>query len=721
MTPVRNVKVISPFTIWCLFGISIGAALFLIPRDDELFDRLLAGGKEDRAMAIAANSGSEEAERKRREWEQQKLAGSAPAVAANPDADLEGRLPSDALRFVLSKLDSNPSNRAALARVERVIWSCEGNRDDFEQLAARATELSPEVNEKFLGIVARKALGSSNPGFAAEVYTLMSKHVPSPSDETVNSMVLAYRYSAQPIRAVEIVESKLPEDGSVLALSEEMRRTLETLYFESSQPGRAYEVLREEIQSSKDSQKVASLMPRAVQAASYSGHEDELMPLFEQFLSGMPEAKLALPELVAAGRETERATEGNGEERPFVKFAKKYAQLSEWTGRYDAAFDHYCKAAALGDEAALQRCLDTYQGLFRHDDMAKLMAALAPFEGEKSSERTLKLAGLLGWAGRYEESGEAFGKYINQNPDDIDALVSMAALRAESGDLEAALETYRTAVSKRPEDVKLRMLTAEMHISLGQHEQAFALLRSIPESKHTDSTLEHFLLLAEALGDPKELNRGQRMLFKRQEVPQVDHYLDLAESYVQMRDTESELRVLRGGMAAKPKSQKIAMALADSLYREGDFAGAARLLVRPDLRSNGSAVALFIEICGGTDNFAYAARYLPPGVENRFQFSPSVRIELGQIYEESGDLSSAQQLYASVPEGREAWGLLASAKYKQGDLGRAEEYQLKFLRAAVAADADDWMFMGDIYKGLGKIRQADEAYRRSLSMMKSSL
>lgn len=717
MTPARKVKVISPLTIWCLFGISIGAALFLIPRDDQLFDRLLAGGKEDRAMAIAASSGSEEAERKRREWEQQKLAGSAPAFAADPDSDLEGRLPSEALRFVLSKLDGNPSNRAALARVERVLWSCEGNRDDFEQIAARATELSPEVNEKFLGIVARKALGNSKPAFAAEIYTLMAKHVPDPSDETIKSMVLAYRYSAQPIRAVEVVESQLPKDGSVLDLPEDLRRTLETLYFESSQPGRAYQILREEIQSSKDTQQVATLMPRAVQAASYSGHEGEMMPLFEQFLSGMPEAKLDLQELVAAGRETE----GDAEERPFVEFAKKYAQLSEWTGRYDAAFDHYCKAAALGDEAALQRCLDTYEGLFRHDGMAKLMAALAPFEGEKGSERTLKLAGLLGWAGRYEESEKAFSKYINENPDDIEALVSMAALRAESGDLEAALETYRTAVSKRPEDVKLRMLTAEMHISLGQHEKAFALFRSIPENKHTDSSLEHFLLLAEALGDPKELNRGHRMLFKRQEVPQVDHYLDLAESYVQMGDTESELRVLRGGMAAKSKSQKIAMALADSLYREGDFAGAARLLVRPDLRNNGSAVALFIEICGGTDNFAYAARYLPPGVENRFQFSPSVRIELGQIYEESGDLSSAQQLYASVPEGREAWGLLASAKYKQGDLGRAEEYQLKFLRAAVAADADDWMFMGDIYKGLGKIRQADEAYRRSLSMMKSSL
>ena len=46
---------------------------------------------------------------------------------------------------------------------------------------------------------------------------------------------------------------------------------------------------------------------------------------------------------------------------------------------------------------------------------------------------------------------------------------------------------------------------------------------------------------------------------------------------------------------------------------------------------------------------------------------------------------------------------------------------MKYLRAAMRPDAQDWIFMGDIYKSLGKVELADEAYRRSLTMMKSQL
>ena len=298
---------------------------------------------------------------------------------------------------------------------------------------------------------------------------------------------------------------------------------------------------------------------------------------------------MTLPQLVAAGRQDPDATA-----RSFVRFAKLFAQLCEWNNRYDSSFDFYCKAAALGDEPCLERCIALHQSLFRHDDLGKLMFALAPFEGETKPQRTRLLAYLLGGAGRYSEAEAAYEEYLAIVPDDVDALISLAALRSEAGDLKAALETYFIARKERPDDVDLITRTAELHIALGQHSEAFTMFRAIPEKRHTDLSLEHLLMLSESLDETAELNRAQRFAFNRVDPDKLsaEHYLDLAYTYALNGDTKNELATLQKALAAKPTSTKIALTLADSLYRESRFTEAATLLTRKDLKDNVRALSL---------------------------------------------------------------------------------------------------------------------------------
>ena len=373
----------------------------------------------------------------------------------------------------------------------------------------------------------------------------------------------------------------------------------------------------------------------------------------------------------------------------------------------------------MGDDFSLQRALDLNEGLLRDTDLADLLLELVPVPGQP--QHTLTLARLLGEDARYDEARMIYTNFIKANPDSAQAHVELAALDEESGDLRAAMPSYRKASQLLPGDTNLKLRIAGLHVAFGEHQEAFELYRTLPEEAHTTATLERLQMLAEALGDYEELNRAIGIGFARLQKPGAEHYLDLAQSHSLNGNTSSELLVLEGAMHSLPESEQIAVELADVLYRESRFEEAMQILTRRDLRDNMQAMSLFIEICGGTDNHAYAAKFLPAEIEKQFAFAPSVRIELGQIYEETGKLRSAQQLYASVPEGGMAWQLLAAAKYKTGEYDRAEEYQRRYLIAAEQPDAQDWVFLGDICKNLGKEREANEAYKHSLNLLKSEL
>ena len=74
-----------------------------------------------------------------------------------------------------------------------------------------------------------------------------------------------------------------------------------------------------------------------------------------------------------------------------------------------------------------------------------------------------------------------------------------------------------------------------------------------------------------------------------------------------------------------------------------------------------------------------------------------------------------------MPEGVDTWQFLATAKLREGDLDRAEEYQMKYLASAAAPEPMDWVFLGDIFTARGKAQDAAQAYQRSLHLMKKQI
>jgi len=697
-TNQKSTKVVSPALLLSCFGICLGSAYLLIPKGDELYHMLLADGDQERVIELVV--------------QELQPSGSEANGESTPKEEVDyNRL----MSIAFDSVGSGSLSGNEVARITSVLERCDPTSESFKHLKNHAGDIGARENELFYNTLAKRALGEGDPKLAAEIYTDLASRTSKLSVGTVEMMVKSYRYNGQSKPAFACIEGLHKQLGGIDKLPNGLRDVYVELLMEVERPGEAFDILSKDFELAKgDTERVTELLPTLVAAANYSERGGELRPFYETYFAAVPESKFSLERLAEIGR---------GELDPklvaFFDHAKQYAQICEWNNFFDSSFQYYLKCAALGDDFSLKRAIDLNEGLLRNNDLAELLQQIVPIQGQP--EHTLKLAKLLGQDARYEEAISIYEDYIKSHPEETKPLIELAALYTEAGNLKDAIALYKEAVENDPESLDLKVRTAALHIAFGEHQAAFEIYRLLPDEIHTVETLERLLMLAEAHGDYEELNRAHQLRFAALSKPRAEDYLDLAQSHSLKGDLVTELQVLHGAMINLPESEQIAVAYADVLYRESRFDEAMSLLTRRDLRDNMQAMSMFIEICGGTDNHSYAAKYLSPGIEEKFAFAPSVRIELGQIYEETGNLGGAQKLYASVPEGGMAWQLLATAKYKTGEYDRAEEYQRRYLKAAEQPDAQDWVFLGDICKNLGKEREATEAYKHSLSILKSDL
>jgi tetratricopeptide (TPR) repeat protein len=581
----------------------------------------------------------------------------------------------------------------------------------------RAVELfgeqEPVIADLGLGELMRAALRDSDPAKAVAYgeQLLQSGDPYTPAD--LSDLISSYRYTSRPADALATLdrlialrkESTLPDDS---ALDHERG----DLLMELSRPDEAFDCYRAVFAASEHKDHLDRLLQSLIQSASYSGRSSELRPLYEDLLDESPENRMSIGELAAlhhSGADKDVAA--------FLRAAIDFAKLCEWSDAPDQAFDYYLKAAALGDRDALTRCVDLNEGLYRHPELGELLLTLVPVPDH--DEYTLVLARILGESGRHDEALKYYLAHLEKHPDDGTVMFEVGALYEEANEEDKALPYYKAALAKRPEDPDIVVRIAEIHVDHGDYAAALEFYKTLPEDKHTDRTLEEYTLLSESLGDYIAFNRALQIDFARTESPNLEQYLDLAESYRLNGDTEAEFQVLRGALHSLPNNLRVALELAEAFYREGAYVEAAELLATLDLRETMQGCALFIELCSTTDDYEMAAKHFPLGVEERFDFNPSVRIALAQIYEEIKRQADADSLYASVPKGEPAWQIVATARYRVGDLFHAELYQEKFLSGTLDARPEDWTFMGDIYKSLGKDQLAADAYERSLKLIKN--
>ncbi|MEZ5327119.1 MAG: hypothetical protein R3F19_18885 [Verrucomicrobiales bacterium] len=717
----QSAGILSPVTAGLVVTFCLAAALFLVPRDQELIERLLEDGKHRRALEVVqGRAGNEELEKE--------LAAKVEALPAEPVAYVLDGAPLDVLRSAIAALVSNESSDTTTPPLTRAFAAIQATpAAELAQAAAAIAEgdgntMPEEARIEIYRNLGQRAVGEDQAALAMGVYATFRGTGTLPTTVMLSEMMDAAGYAGAPESAVAFAEDYSQATGTPLAdLPQPTRGKCVAMLRATNRPGEALDILIAELQVQAQSSGgiQEELLKTAVETAGHADRVTQMVPYLEAFVGRLPESQLSWEETV------HRHAEGTLElGETYRHYSTMLAQYAEWSDRFPLAFDHYMRLAVGGDHNAFDRAAELYDDLNRQHEFMLLLQCIVPVEGEE--KYTLLLAQLLGDSGLYVESENWYRTWLGEHQDDVDAWLELGALLEEEANLEGALTTFQEA-AKLLEDsppakrLPLKKRIASLQIALSTFDEPFAFYNGLADDEHDAVTLENYALLAEGMAAYEAYNRALFLRHKRLRKPTTDDFVELARSFAMLNDHVNEVRVLATGLQTLPQSKLLHIELATGLRETGRDQEAYDLLARPLLRDSMQAMGLLIEIASSLENYQQAIAFLGRKIEKEFAFSPDVRLDLGHIYEGVGMLSAAEKLYASVPDSPHTWPLLASARFKRGDYASAEDYQRKHLTALAVPDPEGWMFLGDIYRFQGKEGQAESAYKKSLSLMESKL
>ncbi len=697
-----------------LLAASIGASWLLVPRQDELVERLFKDKQYERIAETLrrslAESGSSETLNMR----------NLSADQLNTLIALLRLTPREQLRAIFSS--SRPPHYdtyihgLALGAIRYV--NVISPADAWAMIQPRLEGIEARRQLDICELLSKNALASEQPALAAEILTHACGLPPAPWT-MARDTALAHRWSGQPGRGAAILKTRIADHrgkipASGLASLQELGR--ETA-LESGQPGLALDFFLDASSSLPD--EIATSdghVQQALSIALQAGRAASILPLLRKKLASMPEWILPLGEL----RESRRRQPASPAMASFKKWCGQMADICDWSDLADEAFSCHLKLAALGELASLDQCLDLSDYLGRDEETAGLLKMLHPIPEREAAE--IALARMLAGLGEDQAARPLFESWIARHPRDRDAAFDLAMLVEDMGDEAGARVAFAEVVKKFPGDVPARKKLAEALIRDGMNREALALYSEFAESMHDPQTLESYAMLAESLDDYEQLVAALRLRARLAAKPDVQTYLDLADAASHLRDPQAAIAVIEQGIERMPGSSVLRVALASTLIHTGEADRVIDVLASgPSLRSNPDALALALSIAAQCRDPEKVLAFVGTDVDKRITLPLPSLLDLAVLCELCGEGGKAARLFQSVPEAVENLPLLAEARHETGEHEEAIRLMNSYLALNPRAAASDWVFLGELYDLIGRSDDARRAYDNSLAILTADL
>lgn len=702
--PLRTVLVL-------LIG-SIGASYWLVPRQDQLVERLFLDKQYDR-MAEYLRSG---------------LVDSTSFKAS----DIR-RLSADQLTLLSHLLRLTPREQLNVIFTRERLPQYNLIIHGVAMGAMRYVDVIPPdeawaLVQPHLGqiggaqqldicqMLATNALAVGKPAAAASILT-HAVVLQEASWTTCRNMTLSFRWSGQTGAGAKALDSWFK--GHERALSPDDFHQAVTLgremAVESGNPALAFDFcVREMAALSKDAAISADTIKTAHSLALQCSRTSDLLPWLSRYVGTLPESGMDWKIL------RQRASENPASVADFVHWAGLLAQFCDWNSKFDQAYDQHFRLAAAGSLTSLDRCLELSDFLGRDEDTAELLLTLKPFEQREKAK--LELARLLASLGRDGDSMPLYESWLATHPDDRAARYEHACLLEDMGDEDASMKALDELVRRFPSDVPAVKKLAEARIRADRHAEALRLYAALPPAHHDPQSLENYAMLAESLDDHEQLHRALQLTVKAQKSPTVEQYLDLAEAASYLDDPHVQTAGLEEGIKRNPDSALLRISLANAWLRAEDFEQAiATLTTNPALRDNMEAVALSLSLAPDVRDPTRILDFVGADVEKRFALPVESRLDLAVLYRVCGEPKKSDEIFATVPEMPENTSLLAQARFEIGDYEDAVRLMSSHMTSHPRAGASDWIFLGEIYEALGRPEDAKRAYDYSLALLTADL
>ena len=585
----------------------------------------------------------------------------------------------------------------------------------FEIIRMRLHEVPPELRLDLLDLIGKNSHAVGKPELAVECYRLAA-NMPESRWSTLQKMTQTFRWEKRTLEASEILRRWLLKHESSLSAKEqaEARALQYVMALEAGHPSEAFDRCLVQLQALAPSETPdRELIVKTVQAATYSGRSGEVLPWLEKFVNVMPDHDIAwnhLPKM-------------NGEEpQRFADLKRLWgtlARVCDWSRKMDQGFDYHLRAAALGDEDALDRCLALHSYLGRTEDAAELLQLLVHVPNHEKVNALLPQ--MLGNLGREQEACELYRHWLARHPDDRDSRHALACLLEDLGDDDGSMKQLEELLRRKPEDTPALQKLAHSHMRKKNFRKALELLEQAPEKAHNDETLEGYASLAESLDLHDSRLRALLMMIKRKEQPEPKDYLDLADAAGYTTQPHRALEMLADGIKRFPDEVTLRLALASLHAQRQDYTGALAVAMHPPLRGKFEIADFILALAPHVEKAGEALEFIGNDVEKRFPLAVADRLNLAVLHHKAGHPDEVKRLFATVPETPDNLRILATARFHCQDFAQSERLMLALFINIREIYSNDWVFLGDIYELLNRPEDAQRAYDQSLKLLSSDL
>ncbi len=174
------------------------------------------------------------------------------------------------------------------------------------------------------------------------------------------------------------------------------------------------------------------------------------------------------------------------------------AQILEWTGKPDAAFDQYLLIARGGEAKAIPRLLALYPGLFREMEATQTLDQITP--SKKDDPNLLILANLLTSVGLYPKAIKRFEEYLQFHPENQSAWLKLIDLYLLRMDLDSTLRVVKQGLHYHPDSLDLRKWKIQTLLYQTKFDEALAVMDEMVFRLHRLEVVDDYLAIAEITG-----------------------------------------------------------------------------------------------------------------------------------------------------------------------------------------------------------------------------
>jgi predicted Zn-dependent protease len=753
-------KSTNPLPVWGLLGVLLACAItlyLLLPNQKRLLSRLVQDGKAQRALAVLHSISQAETARDPEFYELMRLRLSRQLLNPKDKGAVIAQIEASLQAFARS------SSQDFLAEILQSISLLDDCAQVLKLVAPHLKPLSNTARQMLVEALVKDALASDRAEVAAETYEHCLRPFP-PAQTNLVEAVRLWRAAARPDRAIRVLQDFEQQSGkSSSALGPALVELKFNLLREVGRNSEAFDLtssLAAQLAVGEARKKWLKLMQAT---AGNATQRRTLLKVYRQNVRANPadaETWRLIAAISVAAGEVDVAREAlqklinltPGD----VAIQKQLAQLYEWNGDPNLAFDLYLKLAEQKDAAALERLIALNPGLYRDKDVLRLLRGLGA-EADQDKYRLI-LARLLIKHGEYAEACSLYQKHLQQQPKDTSVMEEYAQILQRQQAFDSALTVWKSLQKLKPEDEIVRGHIAEVYYLLGDFENSLRAYQHLAKRSTDLGAILKYGTLADSLGELQSLSEAlaREMELKNQDTP--EDFIKLAYVFNLLGVDAKRQEVLERGLVLFPDNDALRIQLSVLLVEKKEGGQALPVMARShNLKTDPNALRLYLNLLIGSGDYVTAEKFLKTGISEKIMDAPSINLLRAIIYEGNQNDAAAerihQKLYRQHPgesayalnylhilirlgKAREARTVLqplledptpeilreaSHASAELGDYKEAERLQARVMESSEKARFQDWSYLGDIRYSAGNRSAARRAYRQALASAEINL